>query len=363
MATHLTWDKERLLAFADGSAEKAFGPAYRPFDQGRFLARLPRPPYLMLDAVTETDLTPGKVRENAHITALWMREGTDWTFRQPGNLLPYSLLLEAALQPCGLMAAWMGASLQSDRSLYFRNLGGKLRFQAPALPGKLLETRARLTRFVKNGDLQLLFFDISCKQEGELLLSCETHFGFFTEEALKDQKGMKAPEGLELPPLPQEVLHDFSLPSPLPWPEEHPEGALSMVHRILSFEEKGGPAGLGKTVALMHLSPEDWYFYAHFKDDPVCPGSLGLEALLTTLRWTAGRIFGEAPRSFQLLPQTHTWTYRGQIRPHNRAMHCVIAITEKGKSPDEGLFCDGAVFCDGLCIYTVKNFGVGMGKG
>ncbi|TWI77493.1 PfaB family protein [Desulfobotulus alkaliphilus] len=356
------WDKARLLAFCDGRAEDALGKSYAAFDQGRFLARLPRPPYLTVDAVSHAHLTPDHITEKSQITALWHPEATGPDFGHERSPLPYALLLEAALQPCGLMAAWMGCSLKSERDLFFRNLGGEAAILAPVFRGEEIETQATLTRYVKNGDLQILFFEITCFQKKNPVLQCATHFGFFTREALSDQKGMAAPAGLELPEnlKSMEAIHDFRIKSPLPHPETDPEQALCMVHRILSFDERGGSKGLGKTLAVMDISDQDWYFHAHFKDDPVCPGSLGLQAVFTTLRWTASRILKKPMEDFCIPPQSHSWTYRGQIRPGSAAMHCVISVKEICMDEREGLSCQAAVFCDGLCIYTAENFQVSL---
>ncbi|TYT74409.1 hypothetical protein FIM25_09610 [Desulfobotulus mexicanus] len=356
------WDKKRLLAFCDGRAEEALGKTYAPFDQGRFLARLPRPPYLTVDAVSHAHLTPGHIAEKSQITAIWHPKAANPEFGHEKSHLPYALLLEAALQPCGLMAAWMGCSLKSERDLFFRNLGGDATILGPVFHGEEIETQATLTRYVKNGDLQILFFEIACFQGKKPVLQCTTHFGFFTKEALSDQKGMTAPLGLDLPEnlKGMEAIHDFGIKSPLPHPDNNPEQAFSMVHRILSFDERGGSEGLGKTLAVMDISDQDWYFHAHFKDDPVCPGSLGLQAVFTTLCWTASRILKRPMEDFLVTPQSHSWTYRGQIRPGSAAMHCVINVKEIFKDKKEGLSCQAAVFCDGLCIYTAENFQVSL---
>src|SRR5690606_28519558 len=39
--------------------------------------------------------------------------------------MPFAVLLETALQPCGWFAAYMGSALHSDVDLKFRNLGGR----------------------------------------------------------------------------------------------------------------------------------------------------------------------------------------------------------------------------------------------
>ena len=39
--------------------------------------------------------------------------------------MPFAVLLEIALQPCGWLAAYLGSALTSDADLSFRNLGGR----------------------------------------------------------------------------------------------------------------------------------------------------------------------------------------------------------------------------------------------
>jgi 3-hydroxymyristoyl/3-hydroxydecanoyl-(acyl carrier protein) dehydratase len=55
------FDKRRLLAFAEGKPSEAFGDPYRVFDEQRFIARLPRPPYQCIDRVTDIRAEPWKL--------------------------------------------------------------------------------------------------------------------------------------------------------------------------------------------------------------------------------------------------------------------------------------------------------------
>ena len=45
------YTKDRILAFATGKPSDGFGDRYLPFDEGRFIARLPAPPYSFLDRI------------------------------------------------------------------------------------------------------------------------------------------------------------------------------------------------------------------------------------------------------------------------------------------------------------------------
>ncbi|HMR77108.1 MAG TPA: polyketide synthase dehydratase domain-containing protein, partial [Polyangiaceae bacterium] len=105
----------------------------------------------------------------------------------------------------------------------------------------------------------------------------------------------------------------------------------------------------------------DWYFKAHFFQDPVQPGSLGIEALIQLLQCfmlQTGMADGiEGPRFEPIaigLPMT--WKYRGQVVPKNKRVTSVIEITEVGRD-DRGPFavCDASLWVDGIRIYDASK--------
>ena len=57
-----------------------------------------------------------------------------------------------------------------------------------------------------------------------------------------------------------------------------------MIDRVTSMDTRGGVWGLGLVVAEKDLTPEDWYFACHFKDDPVMPGTLLAEGGVQVLQ-------------------------------------------------------------------------------
>jgi hypothetical protein len=48
--------------------------------------------------------------------------------------MPFAVLLETALQPCGWLAAYVGSALTSEIDLSFRNLGGEAQRQELVRP-------------------------------------------------------------------------------------------------------------------------------------------------------------------------------------------------------------------------------------
>ena len=124
-AAPVVCDRQAILAFAVGNPSEAFGPTYRVFDEGRFLARLPGPPFSFMDRVETVQGEPGKMVAGIEAKVAYDVPPDAWYFAADRQeRMPYAVLLEAALQPCGWLAAYMGSALTSDEDLRFRNLGG-----------------------------------------------------------------------------------------------------------------------------------------------------------------------------------------------------------------------------------------------
>ena len=54
---------------------------------------------------------------------------------------------------------------------------------------------------------------------------------------------------------------------------------MLMFDRITEISEKGGEFGKGLIRAELDVKPDLWFFGCHFKNDPVMPGCLGLDAM------------------------------------------------------------------------------------
>ena len=75
----------------------------------------------------------------------------------------------------------------------------------------------------------------------------------------------------------------------------------------------------------------EWFFKAHFFQDPVQPGSLGVQAMLQTLeQWLRTTRSAAAGVPAPLLGREHTWKYRGQLLPHHGAVAITLQVTESG---------------------------------
>ena len=71
---------QQILTFASGKPSEAFGEPYRIFDDGRFIARLPAPPYNFLHRVVRADAEPRQMRPGGVIVAEYDVSPEDWYF-------------------------------------------------------------------------------------------------------------------------------------------------------------------------------------------------------------------------------------------------------------------------------------------
>lgn len=372
------FDKKRLVAFANGKPSEAFGEPYRQFDDGRRMARLPAPPFLFLDRITRCEPPPWRLEPGGWVETEYDVPRDAWYFRanrQPS--MPYCVIQEIALQSCGWLAAHMGSALRSGQELFFRNLGGTARLHREVFADAgTLRSRVRLTGASQAGDTLIEKFEMQVRQGDRLVLDGSTSFGFFTESALARQVGLReeARPAESLASGKGEPVKRFRLDDLPPLtPDDSrasagsamalPGRALRMIDEIDELSPDGGPRGLGYARARAIVEPDAWFFKAHFYQDPVWPGSLGLESFLQLLkayaldRW-GGRL--ETTHRFEAAAtdKEHSWLYRGQILPSHRIVEVEAVITDRRDEPVPSVRADGYLSVDGVPIYKMIDFGL-----
>ena len=141
-----------------------------------------------------------------------------------------------------------------------------------------------------------------------------------------------------------------------------PATALRMIDRIDCLDFDAGLFGRGMVAGSKTVNPREWFFDAHFYQDPVCPGSLGVESFVQLLRFFLIQKYELDPTAYEVRMsehQTHEWIYRGQIIPANNEIEIQAHISEHIK--DENgcrVTASGALVVDGICIYEMKDFSV-----
>jgi 3-hydroxymyristoyl/3-hydroxydecanoyl-(acyl carrier protein) dehydratase len=349
------YTKEQILAYSNGKPSLGFGEPYRIFDSGRKIARLPGPPFQFMDRITGLTGEQWQMTAGAMAEAQYDLPADAWFFaaeRQPA--MPFAVLLEAALQPCGWLAAYVGSALTSPSDLSFRNLGGNAVQHRPVTPesGTLTAT-ATMTKVATSGGMIIQEFDFSVADRKGVIYEGETMFGFFSKEALANQVGIRDAKPYQPTAAELERGRTLTYPEQPPFPEK----TLRMIDRIELFVPDGGPAGLGYIRGIKDVDPDEWFFKAHFFEDPVTPGSLGLESFLQLLKFVAHERFGMPKAAVIALGARHRWLYRGQIVPSNSRVTVEAWITEVDEQA-RTLTADGFLSVDGKMIYQMNQFTV-----
>jgi len=368
------YDPRSIAACAWGAPSDAFGDLFARFDGPERCPRLPGPPYLFMTRVTAIDAAKAVPVAGGTIEAEYQIPPDAWYFSENGNrTMPYAVLLEAALQPCGWFASYKGSVLQSAEELYFRNLDGTATQHREVFPEDgILRTHVRNTSLSRLGTMTIVGFEVACYVGDDLVFDMTTTFGFFPKAALASQAGLPVADALrarlaepsdfrrELRPRPPRYFNTLpALPGPM----------LLLLDRISGYWPTGGAASLGRVRAEIDVNPQDWFFKCHFMGDSVQPGSLGIEAMIQALQFLMVEERGTAPSPAKgegrddfhprfepiQIGEAMTWKYRGQVLPTATRVTVDMEIVEKG---EDYAVADASLWVDGLRIYAASRLGM-----
>src|SRR5262249_34921780 len=230
------FDHDRILAFASGKPSESFGDRYRVFDQQRFIARLPAPPYNFLHRIVSVrNCEPWRLAAGGEVTAEYDMDPSDWYFaanRQPA--MPFAVLLEVALQPCGWFAAYLGAALTSPEDLCFRNLGGTgTQWEIVRPDDGTLTTDLKLKTVSHSAGMIILSYEIRVHRGGRSVYTGSTYFGFFQRTALAQQVGIREAKPCVISAEQLARGRRFGIPHDHPFPDDR----WRMLDRIERSEE------------------------------------------------------------------------------------------------------------------------------
>lgn len=363
-----------LFEFATGNISNCFGPAFDVYE-GRIPPRTPCGDLQVVTRVTEVQGKRLDLKNPASCIAEYYVPEDAWYFTKNSveDWMPYSLIMEIALQPNGFISGYMGTTLAyPDKDLFFRNLdgSGELLRQVD-LRGKTIVNKSVLLSTTMAGGMIVQNFTFELLVDDQLFYVGKAVFGYFGADALANQLGIDNGKTTHAwfvdnntPANQIERLHlsDKALPlfhAPAGKPHYRLAGEQLNFVDTVSIVEGGGKASLAYIYGERTIDASDWFFRYHFHQDPVMPGSLGVEAIIELLQTYAlkndlGKQFVN-PRFAAPLTNV-VWKYRGQITPLNKQMSLDVHITDIIKTDDEvRLVGDANLSKDGLRIYEVKD--------
>jgi 3-hydroxymyristoyl/3-hydroxydecanoyl-(acyl carrier protein) dehydratase len=362
--------KGDLEEFAQGSLVACFGSEFAVFD-GRRVPRIPNGDLLLFDQVLEIHGQRHALNAPASITSAYDVPLDAWYFRHNASPhVPLSVLMEMALQPCGFLSAYLGTALSApDQDFLFRNLDGSAVLLADLdLRGQTVLNHASLLSSVNGAGtiIQSFSFCLSCN--GVDFYCGKSVFGYFPVAVMARQAGLED----QRPPL---KLHDLAVRPRQEWdiqdisrPHDRLSGGQLNFLDEIQASQCGGKFGQGIVQARKTVNPQDWFFSCHFYQDPVMPGSLGVEAIQQAMQaYSLACGLGDrfnSPRFGVLAGQDMQWKYRGQITPQHHEMEIEVQIKDVQPSPDRTIvLADASLWADGKRIYEVLNIGLEIREG
>ncbi len=358
--------------FAKGRVADCFGDRYTIYDNRR-APRIPNGDLLLVNRVIRIEGERFVTQPGTSIHTEYDVPAAEWFYRDnPYPVMPYSVYMEVALQPCGFLSAHHGPTLDyPDIDFYFRNLDGygKL-YRDVDMRGRTITNHVTLLRSTTLQGTIIQSFDFHLYNGDELFYEGEATFGYFTLEALSSQAGLDA--GQQVPRWLDTVAVEESQITRINPRSEYGEGYLKLAHGMLEFTdeiiviEHGGTYGAGYAYANTIIRPQAWFFSAHFYQDPVMPGSIGVETILQAMQAYAiqtglGDEFSY-PRFAQSDDEhTTTWKYRGQILSNSEKSHVEANIKRIERTPDRiTIYADASLWRDTLRIYEVTDIALSI---
>ena len=135
---------------------------------------------------------------------------------------------------------------------------------------------------------------------------------------------------------------------------------MLMFDRITNIQETEGKFNKGIIVAELDIKEKLWFFDCHFRDDPVMPGCLGLDAMWQLvgffLGWKGelgkGRALGVNSVKFtgEVLKNVKIAKYQVDMKRILKKEGAVVGLA------------DGILFADKKMIYEAENLKVGLFK-
>ena len=136
-----------------------------------------------------------------------------------------------------------------------------------------------------------------------------------------------------------------------------PAPPMLMMDRITEINSDGGKYGKGFIRAELDIHPDQWFFHCHFLNDPVMPGSLGLDAMWQLvgfyLGWSGKPGRGRALHAGEV-------KFTGQVTPKVKKITYLIDMK---RVIDRRLIMgigDGVMEADGKQINTAQELRVGL---
>ena len=139
-----------------------------------------------------------------------------------------------------------------------------------------------------------------------------------------------------------------------------PTPNMLMFDRITEINDSKGKYHKGSIIAELDIDPSLWFFDCHFKEDPVMPGCLGLDAMWQLVGFYLGWV-GEPGKGRAL--GVNTVKFTGEVLKNVKIARYQVDMKRILKKKDAVVgLADGKLFSDNKVIYEAEGLKVGLFK-
>ena len=132
---------------------------------------------------------------------------------------------------------------------------------------------------------------------------------------------------------------------------------MLMFDRITEINDNNGTFKKGSLKAELDIKKDLWFFDCHFKEDPVMPGCLGLDAMWQLLGFFL--CWSELPGIGRALGAEKV-KFFGQVLPAAKKVNYVVHIKRVVNRGAVVGFADADMFVDDKHVYSAEKLKVGL---
>nr|A0A1B3PEI9.1 RecName: Full=Polyunsaturated fatty acid synthase subunit C; Short=PUFAs-C [Thraustochytrium sp. ATCC 26185]AOG21006.1 polyunsaturated fatty acid synthase subunit C [Thraustochytrium sp. ATCC 26185] len=389
----LTWFN--MAEFMAGKVSQCLGPEFTKFDNSNTSRSPAWDLALVTRAVSVTDMEHVKWRNidcnpsKGTMIGEFDCPADAWFYKGAANdgHMPYSILMEIALQTSGVLTSVLKAPLTMEKDdILFRNLDANADFVRADVDfrGKTIRNITKCTGYSMLGEMGVHRFSFELSVDDVVFYKGTTSFGWFVPEVFAAQAGLDSGRKSEpwfveqKVPAGQVVSYDVrpgasgrtslfaNAPSGAQLNRRTNQGQYLDKIDLVSGS---GKQGLGYGHGVKAVNPNDWFFACHFWFDSVMPGSLGVESMFQLVEAIAvqddlaGK-HGIANPTITHAPGKISWKYRGQLTPKSKQMDSEVHVTSiEAHDGVVDVVADGYLWADGLRVYQVNNIRVRIASG
>jgi 3-hydroxymyristoyl/3-hydroxydecanoyl-(acyl carrier protein) dehydratase len=290
-----------------------------------------------------------------------------------------------------LALAYIGCDLMFKGQLRYRALDSEVEFlgELPE-PGATIRGEVFINKLIKTNKNLLLQYTYNCYHQKQQLLQITANSGYFSETDLQKPKGLP-----EFKLAPNEIINFQTFTAPLvckktsftdtdiqslqagnfincfgkAYELSHSQDQLLsshkllMLNRILHVDREGGFWKLGQILGEVDINPEHWVFQAHFKNDPVMPGTMLVEGCNQVALFYLYYL-GLHTKFYQFKP---TWLchfgkskakFRGEVKPYDRHVQFRITVKKINNENDPYIITIAEILLNGRIIGICDNLSV-----